>query len=103
MSGPCAKVVVTATIITKDGKQYTGTNTCNNPQVTCPREKGEGYEKCISVCAQPHHAEVAAITAAFIDGADWRKGHIHITGVHHVCDACENAMRQYEITWTINE
>lgn len=54
-----------------DGKTcFAGTNACNNPQKVCPREPGEGYEKCKSICDQPGHAEEVALAAARAAGVD---------------------------------
>lgn len=69
LSGPCAKRVVTATLVTPTGERVQSTNFCYNPQKTCPRdaagyESGEGYHLCEEICDQPAHAEVNALVHA---------------------------------------
>ena len=65
--GPCAKMVVRATIVAKNGTHYVATNHCDTPQQTCARAgmpTGQGYELCKSVCNQRGHAEENAIRLA---------------------------------------
>lgn len=93
----CAKHITACKITTKDGKEYYGENYCLSPQVTCPREEGEGYEKCKSVCFQIGHAEEVAIMGALLDGADL-KGAEAIIGHERVCDNCSNLLTKYKIT-----
>lgn len=83
----CAKVKVTALVIGRSGKWYDGENTCANPQEVCPRQEGEGYEKCRSVCGQHHHAEVQALAAAGDDAC----GGIILVNHHHCCVDCQRA------------
>ena len=64
MAGNCAKRVVNCLIIAADGEKFYGTNYCHEPQKTCPREAGEGYEKCKTICRQAGHAEEIALKAA---------------------------------------
>jgi hypothetical protein len=97
----CAKTIVTAVLTCADGQRFTGTNYCQNPQATCPREPGEGYEKCGTICQQPYHAEVCAIVEACKADADWRKGHMRVSGVGHVCKECMSLMESFEITWEL--
>lgn len=80
----CAKKRVLALLVGASGKQYVGENLCLTPVDVCPREPGEGYEKCSSVCHQLHHAEVQAVANA---GADARGGSITIN-YNRACDAC---------------
>jgi deoxycytidylate deaminase len=62
--GPCAKRRTQAVLTTVTGEKFVGENVCLNPQPVCPREEGEGYEKCKSICQQLGHAEEQAIQAA---------------------------------------
>lgn len=97
--GPCAKRVVTATLVTAGGETFVGTNHCFAPQTTCPRgamPAGVGYELCQDVCMQPAHAEENAIAAAgdavlhgarmFVEGIDW------------VCGKCSSTMSRAGVT-----
>ena len=87
----CAKQTVTATLITRDGQRFTGTNHCTTPQSVCPRgdmPHGVGYHLCRDVCGQEAHAEVNAIRAAGMDAAG---SVIYVSGHHRACDACRNA------------
>lgn len=88
LHGPCAKVRVQAVLIGRSGKAYVGENLCLAPQPVCPRLPGEGYEKCVSICAQLHHAEEQALRMA---GTDARGG-VMLVGYHYCCDACTEAM-----------
>jgi len=91
--GPCAKQTVTATIITPDGRHFTGTNDCLRAQVSCPRDAagmktGEGYHLCRDVCQQTGHAEINALRAA----GDAAKGaRMVITGHTYACKPCIDA------------
>jgi hypothetical protein len=98
----CAKTVVKATLTCLSGRAYRGENSCNNPQTSCPRAEGEGYSKCLSICKQPMHAEIQAMSAAIDAGDEIRGGHM---SVHHdkVCSHCIQAMAAYGITWTTNK
>ena len=84
--GPCAKQTVKCTIITPEGNRYVGTNACARPQAVCPREPGEGYAKCISICDQKGHAEEQALRAAglFAKGA-----HAYVEGHTWACQNCQ--------------
>lgn len=85
----CAKKVVRCVIVAENGKAYIGENWCSNPQEVCPREPGEGYEKCQSICKQSGHAEINAIKAAKRD-ADGATA--YLVGHHHYCKACQLAL-----------
>jgi len=67
----CAKKRVGCSIVATqaDGtrRTYYGTNACANPQPVCPREPGQGYEKCKSICQQEGHAEEVALKLAAQD------------------------------------
>lgn len=92
--GPCAKTIVTCVLQLASGPIVVGRNDCFRPQAACPREPGEGYEKCRSICRQPYHAETAALAkaeqrygAASATGA---KAFIH--GIGHVCRDCQERL-----------
>ena len=95
--GPCAKQVVTATVITKNGEEFKSTNWCHNPQEVCPRlgmPSGEGYELCRDVCKQEGHAGVNAINLA----RDKSQGAILLLEGHtYACDNCKNYAKQHGI------
>ena len=91
--GPCAKQVVTATLITPAGHRYVGTNACDAPQAACPRDaagwaRGAGYHLCREVCRQPGHAEVMAIDQAG-DAAAAGGGTIYLEGHTAPCAGCQ--------------
>lgn len=73
LKGKCAKATIKCTLATHDYKHFVGENWCENPQETCPRQLGEGYEKCKDICKQIGHAEEVAGdkalgTRAYIEG-----------------------------------
>lgn len=83
--GPCAKQHVMATAVTEDGGRYVGTNECDNPQASCPREvqgypRGLGYHLCKEVCQQQGHAEEMAIKAAKAAGASLVGAVVYLEG-----------------------
>ena len=89
MNGPCAKQVVTATIVTPSGKRYIGNNYCLKPQTECPRKdmpSGQGYHLCKEVCFQPRHAEANALLAA---GEEARGAYLFLEGHTYACDSCQ--------------
>lgn len=86
--GFCAKARVQAVLVGASGKVYVGENVCLNPQEVCPREPGEGYDKCQSVCMQLHHAEIQALDQA---GADAFGGSL-VVGYYYCCEACRSAL-----------
>lgn len=96
----CAKKIVKATLTCRDGKVYGGENTCNNPQVLCPRAAGEGYMKCLTICKQPMHAEMAALFAAEDGGSEPRGGHMRIAYTR-CCEECQRLLDRYQITWEL--
>lgn len=87
--GPCARRTVRCTLVTPDGKHVVGENWCKNPQPTCPREKGEDYAKCISVCEQMGHAEVVAVQSA---GELARGARAYIEGHTYACRECQETL-----------
>ena len=85
----CAKKNVICYLFSEDGRVFEGTNACRNPQTTCPREPGEGYEKCTTICDQVGHAEMVALDAA----GDAANGSTALlVGHHHYCRACQEAL-----------
>lgn len=90
----CAKRIVRCTIITSDGKAYSGENACEVPQVKCPRRRGEGYTKCKTICQQIEHAEIAALEKAkYYSGFESLVGSMAIiTGIDHLCKECARAL-----------
>lgn len=88
MKGPCAKQVVTATIISPSGVRFVGTNYCENAQPICPRggmPSGVGYELCVEVCHQSGHAEANALRKA---GAAANGGVLYLEGHTYACGNC---------------
>jgi len=85
----CAKKRVQCVLVSKEGLVFVGENWCNNPQEKCPREAGEGYEKCRSICKQNAHAEVEAIRLAgnYVKGAT-----AYLINHHHYCRDCQIAL-----------
>ena len=98
----CAKKVVKARLLCLNGKYYFGENTCAKPQAVCPREKGEGYLKCLTVCAQPMHAEIAAMFKAIDDGSEIRGGRMSVWH-SHVCEHCRDILSRYDIQVEIKQ
>ena len=94
----CAKKIVKATLLLKDGSLFYGTNDCRTPQTVCPRLPGEGYSKCGTVCHQPFHAEIDALQQAIMKGHDVEGGHM-IVFYDKVCADCAVEMAKYHVTW----
>lgn len=92
----CAKQITTCRIITTDGAEYYGENNCLVPQSICPREEGDGYEKCKSICFQIGHAEEVAIMNALHDGA-YLTGAKAIIGHNRICDNCKALLDNHKI------
>lgn len=97
--GPCAKRRVECTVYTRDTgiepelRSARGSNDCANPQATCPRLPGEGYEKCKTICQQAGHAEIEALLAAKARGLNLAGGAAYISGHHWICNKCGEALR----------
>jgi deoxycytidylate deaminase len=89
MIGPCAKATVTCEIVAVDGQRFLGTNYCNNAQSICPREEGEGYEKCKSICDQVGHAEVVAVGLA---GDNAKGATAYLSGHTYACQHCQESL-----------
>lgn len=94
MRGPCAKRRVVCLITASaaaGGHDFRGENDCANPQPVCPRQPGEGYEKCQSVCQQAGHAEIEAVRKA----GDHAKGATaELWGHYWMCEPCGRALRE---------
>ena len=101
MTGPCAKQVVTATFVSPGGLHYVGRNDCKRPQASCPREPGEGYDKCVSVCGQEFHAEIAAVFSAAADGSPTKGGHVYVEGHTCICENCFGSLAAFGISCSI--
>ena len=87
--GKCAKSEVKCTIISVNNEVFVGKNWCENPQDICPRKKGEGYDKCTSVCGQYGHAEINALSLA---GKKAKGGKVFLEGHTHACKDCQEAL-----------
>jgi deoxycytidylate deaminase len=85
----CAKTQVTCMLVTPCGEQFIGTNACHNPQEVCPRDPFEGYQKCVTICKQPGHAEEMALARA---GEKARGARAFIHGITHVCRQCQEKL-----------
>ena len=90
--GPCAKTTVTCVIMTASGERFVGSNACANPQPVCPREPGEGYEKCVSICQQSGHAEREA-------GDKAAGAHAFFHGNTYACKDCQEALYDAGVLW----
>jgi hypothetical protein len=86
----CAKQTVRCVLIARNGARIEGTNACANPHAVCPREPGEGYEKCTTICGQGGHAELQALRAALPSEA--RGAHAYLTGHTYACRECQEAL-----------
>ena len=91
----CAKTTVKCTIVTPDGQHIVGTNLCLNPQDVCPREVGEGYEKCKTICHQLGHAETVAAMKA---GELAKGGRAYIEGHTYACKDCQETLYAAGVT-----
>lgn len=89
MSGPCAKARVFCKIVSARGEVFVGENTCKKPQPFCPRKKGEGYEKCKTICEQQGHAEEQALALA---GDAARQSVAILYGHTYFCAHCQHKL-----------
>lgn len=94
----CAKLEVRCTLVTANGEYVVGTNACANPQPACPREPGEGYEKCTTICHQAGHAEEVALARLLKTGATAEGAHAYVEGHTHACRACQEQLYAAGIT-----
>ena len=85
----CAKTTVACKIVASDGTVFVGTNSCVNPQPVCPREPGEGYTKCRTICQQQGHAEIQALRLA---GEKAKGGVAYLRGHTYACQSCQEAL-----------
>lgn len=104
-AGPCAKVVVTATLVTVNGNQYIGSNHCLTPQKVCPRDtqgypSGQGYHLCKEICNQPAHGEVNAINFANSIEENASKGAVIHVDYSWICGACSKTAEEFGATVT---
>lgn len=89
-SGPCAKAIVEATLISLDGQRFSSTNFALTPKAICPRgdmPADVGYHLCKTVCNQVAHAEVNVLYAA----KGHTKGATMYVSYKRVCEACRQA------------
>lgn len=100
MRGPCAKRRVRCVIhpLWPPLGPFEGENDCANPQPTCPRLPGEGYEKCKTICQQGGHAELEALRHAREWDADLKRATAVVTGHYWICEPCGRALREAGIT-----
>ena len=96
--GPCVKRRVRCTIVAADGRAVTGENDCLNSQPVCPREEGEDYTKCTTICQQVGHAEETALDKARAAGLDLTNGVALIAGHWYACTNCQQALRREGVT-----
>lgn len=89
MNGPCAKARVFCTLVLADGARIVGENACDNPQAVCPRDPGEGYEKCLTICRQRGHAEAQAVEMAGPAAAGARA---YLVGHTYACRECQERL-----------
>lgn len=109
--GPCAKQQVFCILVLPAiSFVVVGRNSCFRPQTVCPREQGEDYSKCKTVCAQPSHAEVDACHTllGFVNEVlGFPKNPISRVSADHVgpikiflfghtyaCDGCKKTLRE---------
>lgn len=85
----CAKQKVFCLLICADGSAVLGENRCLNPQPTCPRTAGEGYEKCQSICKQVGHAEADAVARA---GEKAKGARAYLMGHTYACMNCQHTL-----------
>ncbi len=83
--GPCAKRRVQAVLTSPTGEVFIAENSCLNPQLVCPRARGEGYEKCKTICQQVGHAEPQVLRQAGLQHS--MGAHLKITH-HYACEEC---------------
>jgi len=87
--GDCAKLVVGCTLVAADGERIFGANWCANPQEVCPREPGEDYTKCTTICQQLGHAEEVALKEA---GNKAKGARAILEGHTYACRDCQEAL-----------
>lgn len=90
----CCKTTVYALMLCTDGSMFAGTNMIQCHQDECPREVGELYEKCKTVCKQSWHGETSAIDNCLRLGGDPAGGKMYITGHTICCPGCQGSMKE---------
>lgn len=95
--GPCAKTRVRCEVTLTDGTVLTGENWCMEPQKACPREPGEGYEKCQTVCRQLGHAE--AVVARYADEVSFEGATAVLIGHTYYCQDCQEKLFGAGVKW----
>ena len=104
MAGPCARRRVRCTIVGMDGRAVTGENWCENPQESCPRAEGEGYDKCHTVCQQAGHAEEVALDMARSIDLPLKGALAVVAGHERVCEGCTRALKTAGVTrWNMGD
>jgi deoxycytidylate deaminase len=94
----CAKRNVECIIQTKE-RAIWASNSCENPQATCPRLPGEDYTKCRTICRQVGgHAEIQAIARAAAESIDIRGATATVYGHYWMCEPCGRALREAGVT-----
>lgn len=89
----CAKRRVSCRIRHRaTGREVWGYNSCDNPQVFCPRVGGEGYGKCKLVCQQRWHAEEGALLLAEEQGLPLEECEAWVYGIDKICGNCMRLM-----------
>ena len=84
--------------MTAEGPTFTGENDCANPQTVCPRQPGEGYAKCETICQQGEHAEIKALRMAREAGYSAESAVAVIRGHYYICEPCGAALRDAGVT-----
>lgn len=89
----CAKRNVIAVLQRRDFEEdlFMASNKCDNPQEVCPREDGEDYTKCRSICQQSGHAEVEVLKLVK-SWMDLTYYDLTIIGHDRMCSECTNAV-----------
>ena len=88
--GLCAKRPVACILIDRKGNRIEGTNWCVNPQKVCPRQEGDDYSKCSTICEQNSHAEIDALRRAAMTRNFNIEGSIAIlVGHDYFCQDCQ--------------
>jgi hypothetical protein len=73
-----------------------GENLCENPQPVCPREDGEDYTKCKTICRQGGHAELQALDLV---GGVADSGVAVVRGHTYACRECQEALFSAGVLW----
>jgi deoxycytidylate deaminase len=86
-------------IVSESGDVVTGENYCRDAQQSCPREEGEGYEKCRSICQQVGHAEEVALVRAKHAGMALEGARAVLIGHEYACTDCQKQLYDAGIRW----